>query len=74
MSAIATLDKVVTKELYGIGDTVPTTGMYVCVPCGYMQQFIAGEVFLTCEACLAGTDYGPQGYEDPASEFWQFIG
>jgi hypothetical protein len=66
--------KVLEKELYKIGDVIPQTGMYVCVPCGYIQQFIAGELFLTCEACLAGTENGPVDSQDPDSEFWQFIG
>jgi len=59
--------------MYKIGDVVPQTGMYVCVPCGYIQQFIAREQFLTCEACLAGTDNGPEEYQDPATEFWQLV-
>lgn len=59
--------------LYKIGAVVPKTGMYVCVPCGYVQQFIEGEKFLTCEACLAGTENGPEGYQEAESEFWEFI-
>lgn len=59
-------------RLYKIGDAVRQTGMYVCVPCGYMQYFQAGDLFTTCQACLAGTRNGPEGYQDPESEFWQF--
>ncbi len=59
--------------LYKIGDVVLKTGMYVCVPCGYIQQFTAGEKFLTCDACLAGTDNGPEEYREAESEFWEFI-
>ena len=60
--------------LFKIGDAVPQTGWYVCVPCGYTQLFCVGEVFLTCDACLAGTSDGPYGYEDPESEFWEWVG
>lgn len=61
------------KDLFAIGDEVPQTGLYVCVPCGYTQQFIAGDKFTTCEACLAGTENGPEGFTDPAAEFWQLV-
>lgn len=62
-----------TKELYAIGDVVLETGLYVCVPCGYMQQFLAGEIFPTCDACLAGTENGPEEYRAEDVEFWQFV-
>ncbi len=65
---------VVQKELYAIGDLVLETGLYVCVPCGYVQQFIAGELFTTCDACFAGTEYGPKGYTEENDEFWQLLG
>lgn len=63
-----------TETLYKIGDIVQQSGMYVCVPCGYMQYFEAGSVFTYCLACLAGTSDGPAGYQTPAAEFWQFMG
>jgi hypothetical protein len=62
---------VAAKERYAIGDRVPEGGLYVCVPCGYVQQFEPGELFGTCEACLAGTEDGPEGYTDQNAEFWQ---
>ena len=61
-------------KLYKIGDIVPATGQYVCVPCGFVTDFTEGTAFTTCEACYAGTSIGPAGYEDPAAEFWQFVG
>jgi hypothetical protein len=64
----------VTAKLYKIGDAVLQSGMYICVPCGYVQNFEAGSVFTTCEACLAGTSDGPPGYQDGQSEFWQYAG
>lgn len=63
-----------TIQLYKIGDRVLQSGMYVCVPCGFMQYFEAGTKFRTCEACLAGTENGPAGYQNEEAEFWQFVG
>lgn len=62
------------SQLYKIGNAVPQSGMYVCVPCGYIQNFEAGSAFTTCDACFAGTDIGPEGYKEPEVEFWQYIG
>ncbi len=62
-----------SDTLYKIGDIIPTSGMYLCVPCGYVQPFTAGERFLTCEACLAGTPEGPMDYQESDAEFWQFL-
>lgn len=61
------------KKLYKIGDVVPVQGAYVCVPCGYVQMFEQGELFITCEACLAGTQDGPLDYQDPEVEFWELM-
>lgn len=58
---------------YAIGARVPRTGLYVCVPCGYVEQFQEGELFPTCEACLAGTENGPEGYQEEEAEFWEFV-
>lgn len=63
-----------TAGLAKVGDAVKESGMYLCVPCGYIQKFEAGSTFTTCEACYAGTDIGPVGYQEPDAEFWQFIG
>ena len=60
-------------KLYKIGDMVPATGKYLCVPCGYVATFSAGDQFTTCEACYAGTSIGPEGYESEDSEFWQWL-
>ena len=56
------------------GDIVPASGVYVCVPCGYMQYFVEGASFIECVACLAGTPDGPEGYREDEQEFWQFVG
>ena len=62
------------KPLFKIGDAVPQSGNYVCVPCGYVQYFAVGEAFTTCQACFAGTELGPEGFQDPETEFWQLLG
>ena len=63
----------VATQLFKIGDAVLESGMYVCVPCGFMQEFVFGERFTTCLACLAGTANGPADFQDEESEFWQFM-
>ncbi len=63
-----------TKTLYKIGDIVPEHGMYMCVPCGYVQEFLKGDQFTTCELCFAGTIDGPEEYTDSESEFWELLG
>jgi hypothetical protein len=67
------MEQTLSDQLYKIGDPVPTSGMYLCVPCGYVQPFNAGDLFTTCEACLAGTADGPQDFQEPEAEFWQFM-
>ena len=62
-----------TKQLYKIDDLVPEHGMYMCVPCGYVQEFQKGAFFTTCELCLAGTDEGPDDYTKGEAEFWELI-
>jgi len=64
----------VSKGMYKIGDRVEGDGMYLCIPCGFTQYFEKGSNFTTCDACLAGTETGPEGFREEASEFWQFIG
>lgn len=65
---------VATDTLYKIGDIVPVSGTYLCVPCGYTQYFEAGSLFTTCLACLAGTADGPEGFKEPDDDFWSFMG
>jgi hypothetical protein len=47
--------------------------MYMCVPCGYAQEFEEGGRFTTCELCLAGTAEGPEDYREAEAEFWELI-
>ena len=65
------MSRVVTTEtLYKINDVVPQQGMYLCVPCGFVQEFSAGTRFTTCELCLAGTPDGPEEFAHDEAEFW----
>lgn len=64
-------DLMTKTKLFKIGDVIPKTGMYICVPCGFVTEFFEGEMFLTCEACLAGTPDGPYGFQEEQDEFWQ---
>ncbi len=66
-------ERLLTKTLYKIGDIVPVHGMYMCVPCGYVQEFQEGALFTTCELCLAGTEEGPEDYKEAETEFWELL-
>lgn len=67
------METLVATKLYAVADVIPVSGDYLCVPCGYLQYFEAGERFTPCLACLAGTSDGPSGYQSVEDEFWQFI-
>jgi hypothetical protein len=54
-------------------DIVPQDGWYICVPCGYVDEFKAGDKFPICPVCLAGTDDGPDGSTDPHADYWDFF-
>ncbi|MBD3251333.1 hypothetical protein GF380_02645 [Candidatus Uhrbacteria bacterium] len=56
---------------YNVGDMVPFTGAYLCIPCGYVQVFEQGEAFVPCDACQAGTSLGPEGFQDHEEDFWE---
>ncbi len=62
-----------TNTIFSVGEKVPFSGRYVCVPCGYTQYFEKGDMFTICEVCLAGTPDGPTGYESADSEFWEYV-
>jgi len=68
------METAVVARLFSIGDLVPQSGSYLCVPCGYVQFFEAGAKFIECLACLAGTSDGPAGFQNQEAEFWQYLG
>ncbi len=60
-----------SQLLYKVGDIVPENGWYLCVPCGFADEFKAGDAFPVCKVCLAGTEDGPDGYTEPHVEYWE---
>lgn len=74
MLDLVATQEVLVKTLYKIGDVVPQHGMYMCIPCGYVQEFQVNDLFTTCELCLAGTDEGPDEYTEAEVEFWELLG
>lgn len=52
------------EALYATGQTVPTSGDYICLDCGYSEYLQAGQSFPVCPVCLAGQD-------DNQYEFWK---
>ncbi|MCR4306894.1 MAG: hypothetical protein NUV42_02890 [Candidatus Yonathbacteria bacterium] len=61
------------EKLYATGDVAPESGWYLCVPCGFADEFTSGEMFPVCKVCLAGTEEGPDGYTDAHVDYWQRI-
>ncbi len=43
---------------YSRSREVPTSGIYVCVHCGYKHPFSNGDHFGECVSCLAGSEAG----------------
>lgn len=56
--------------LYKWGQRVPKTADYICVDCGYIEEFKEGSVFTVCEACLSGEFEGPSG---PKVGYWEMV-
>lgn len=65
---------VAVTQRFTAGGVVPVSGAYVCVPCGYVERLDAGARFPPCPACLAGTEFGPEGYREHEQEFWELLG
>jgi rubrerythrin len=55
---------------YKWGQMVPENGEYLCIDCGYIEEFVAGSVFPICEVCLAGEPGGPS---ETNQGFWEKI-
>jgi hypothetical protein len=56
--------------LYKWGQRAPQTADYICVDCGYIEEFPEGAVFTVCEACLSGEFGGPSG---PKIGYWEMV-
>jgi len=53
------------------GDAVPAPGKYVCVPCGFLHDYQAGEQFGECMSCLSGTPQGQHEEYVEGMEMWE---
>ena len=52
------------------GQVVPENGSYLCRDCGFIGDFLTGEVFPICDICLDGEPDGPI----PLSEgYWEIV-
>ncbi|MEM1312250.1 MAG: hypothetical protein AAGF07_02185 [Patescibacteria group bacterium] len=47
------------QNMYKWGQIVPEDGDYLCIDCGYIGSFNAGDIFPVCEVCLSGEPAGP---------------
>jgi hypothetical protein len=58
------------QKLYKWGQIVPEAGDYLCVDCGYIATFEAGDIFPVCEVCLSGEPAGPTSSD---GAFWEKV-
>ena len=58
-------------NLYRIAQVVPKDGEYLCVDCGYIEEFTKGDLFPLCEVCLSGDPDGPSAVE---KGYWEYLG
>ena len=65
---------VAVTQRFAAGGVIPASGLYLCVPCGYVERFAAGARFPPCPACLAGTEFGPEGWREGEDDFWEYLG
>ena len=54
-----------------VAQVVPKTGEYLCIDCGYIEEFKAGGLFPVCEVCLSGDPDGPSALE---KGYWEYLG
>lgn len=60
------------KISYSRSQEVPTSGIYVCVPCGYKHPYTKGDHFGECVSCLAGSKDGDQEFVE-GIEMWELL-
>jgi hypothetical protein len=61
------------KEKYWrVGQIIPKTGDYLCIDCGNITTFQAGDVFYVCDVCMSGDPTGPT--EGTEQGYWEFLG
>jgi len=49
-------------DIFDVGRTVPQTGRYICVPCGYTRHLQKGTIFPQCFSCIEGKKYNGDIY------------
>lgn len=54
---------------FKVGEPVPESGYYVCVPCGYKKYYKKGESFTSCMGCMAEL---PEEFA-PGLELWEKV-
>ena len=58
-------------KLYKVGETADMAGKHQCVVCGHIEEMKAGDAFIVCSVCQAGSVGGPKG---PDEGVWQYLG
>lgn len=59
------------QKEYKVGEIAEKDGQYQCVVCGHVMDLKAGDAFIVCPVCKAGSEGGPKG---PDEGVWVFIG
>lgn len=56
------MKQIKTGDAFNVESRVPQGGVYVCVPCGYKQEFKKNECFPPCFSCLENKKYKDDHY------------
>jgi hypothetical protein len=59
------------KNLWRFGQKILVTGEYLCVDCGYIENFESGDLFPICEVCRSGDPAGPTDGTDQG--YWEIL-
>jgi len=59
-------------KIYMKGDRVPSSVPYICDNCGTTVFFNEGDTFDSCPSCHAGSDEGPEGFQEIA-RVWRMV-
>jgi hypothetical protein len=46
------MEEATNDNQFGVGDAVPETGKYICVPCGDKKELAEGDAFPHCLSCF----------------------
>lgn len=56
------MNKKTYNYIRNVGERTPVSGMYICVPCGYLCHFKKGDTLPQCFSCLIGKKLGDDDY------------